>query len=103
MVKKLITRIRESIQQDKYQYTRHALEQMFNRSINEEEIREAILNGEIIEDYPEDKRGHSCLIFGRTQRKRPLHVQCTPPPKVEIITTYEPDSKEWIDFKGRRR
>jgi len=46
----------------------HALYQMNlpERMITKEEV---ILNGEIIEDYPDDIRGHSCLMmdFGQQQ------------------------------------
>ena len=45
-------------------YTPHAIKQMNaeERLITTKEVKEAILHGEIIEDYPDDKRGHSCLI-----------------------------------------
>ena len=36
-------------------------------NISEKELVEAILNGEIIEDYHNDKPFPSCLIFGRTE------------------------------------
>lgn len=59
--------------------------------------------GEVIEEYPNDKYGPSCLIFGFTIANRPLHVQCSYPsrPLVKIITLYEPDPKIWINFKLR--
>jgi len=58
----------------------------------------------VIENYPDDKYGPSCLIFGRTAAGRPIHVQCSysSRPLVKIITVYEPDSERWIDFKLRR-
>jgi hypothetical protein len=64
---------------------------------------EAILSGDIIEEYPEDKYGPSCLILGKTKMGRPLHVQCSLPPTVWIITLYEPDPQEWIDLRIRKR
>jgi hypothetical protein len=59
----------------------------------------------IIEDYPDDKYGPSCLVFGVTEAGRPLHIQCSYParPLVKIITTYEPDKDLWIDYKIRRK
>ena len=47
----------------------------------------------IIEDYPDDKYGPSCLIFVMTAERRPIHIQCSYPsrPIVKIITLYEPD------------
>jgi hypothetical protein len=63
----------------------------------------SLKNGEVIEDYPEDERGHSCLILGFSENNRPIHVVCSP--KVEylaIITAYLPDKNEWSgDFRTR--
>lgn len=61
-------------------------------------------NGEIIEDYPDDKYGPSCLVLGFTEQTRPLHIQCSYPsrPRLKIITDYEPDPELWIDFKIRK-
>jgi hypothetical protein len=60
---------RNSIRQaakKKIMYTNHALDEMNSEEkvITTEEIRGVILNGEMIEDYLDDKRGHSCLLFG---------------------------------------
>ena len=45
------------------------------RQIRVQDIREAIANGQVIEDYPNDKYGPSCLIYSFTQAQRPIHVQ----------------------------
>ena len=68
------------------------------------EVYEAFLESEIIEDYPEDKYGPSCLVFGKTKSNRPLHVQCTHPSRaiIKIITLYQPDPEQWIDYTVRR-
>jgi hypothetical protein len=59
---------------------------------------------EVIEDYPEDKYGPSCLIFGYTKAGWPLHVQCGYPSAslITIITLYQPDPDRWINFRVRR-
>ena len=74
------------------------------RRISVSEIRESISNGEIIEDYPEDKYGPSCLIHGKTAGGKAIHVQCSYPSRqvMKIITVYEPDPERWINFKVRR-
>ena len=74
------------------------------RYISDSEVKEAIHKSEIIEDYPDDKYGPSCLILGFTINKRPLHIQCTYPerPLIKIITLYEPDPNLWINFRLRR-
>lgn len=86
-----------------FRFSLHAIEMMAKRIIDEEEVEEAIRNGEIIEKYPEDKYSPSCLIYGKTNTGRNLHVLCSMPPKVVVITTYEPDPAEWISCKVRRK
>lgn len=46
--------------------------------ITVEEVRAVVLEGEIIENYPEDVRGHSCLMLDLSVLGRPIHVVCSP-------------------------
>jgi hypothetical protein len=100
----MIEQIRTKIQAGQFEFSKHAVDQSILRQISVQELHEAIANGEIIEDYPEDKYGPSCLILGFAQASRPLHIQCSYPsrPLVKIITLYEPDPVRWIDFRVRR-
>ena len=68
-----------------------------------QQVYEAILSGEIIEDYPDDVPYPSCLVFGRTRDGRPVHVVCAHVPEdtAIIITVYEPDPDRWTDFRRR--
>ncbi len=58
----------------------HTIQQISKpgRIISTTEIRQVIETGEVIEDYPDDARGHSCLILGFGTDNRPIHVVCTP-------------------------
>jgi hypothetical protein len=100
----LIEEIREKIEAEQFEFSRHAVDQSIIRRITVQEVRELFGDAEVIEDYPEDKYGPSCLILGKTSRGRPLHIQCSYPsrPLIKIITLYEPDSDLWVDFKKRR-
>ena len=91
-----INSIQESIEQGEYRFTIHALERCIERHISPDEIKEAILNGEIIEYYPHDKYGSTCLICGITGRNRFLHVLCSLKP-LWVITSYDPtlNSTAW--------
>lgn len=101
---RLIADIREKIRSAQFEFSKHATDQSIKRDISVREIKEAILNGEVIEDYPDDKYGPSFLIFGRTSEARPLHIQCSYPqrPLVKIITLYQPDPNRWINFRRRK-
>jgi hypothetical protein len=62
-----------------YELSQHAADQTFQRKITLTEAEQAIAAGEIIENYPDDKYGPSCLVLGFTRSGRPLHVQCSYP------------------------
>ena len=97
-----IREIQGKIRTGHYRFSYHALTRMIERNLERTEIEEAIDAGLIIEEYPEDKYSPSCLIYGQTNSRRDLHIQVSLPPKVVIITTYEPDPNEWIDGQVRK-
>jgi Domain of unknown function (DUF4258) len=83
----------------------HTIRQMSRpeRMISTTEVEAVVRTGEIIEDYPEDTRGHSCLMLGFGQNDRAIHVVCAPKEEyLAIITAYLPDPGQWaLDFRGR--
>ena len=85
----------------------HAVRQMslLDRMISVAEVRSVITEGKMIEDYPNDPRGHSCLILGRGDRGRSVHVVCAPKEDfLAIITAYLPSKDAWRhDFRERRK
>lgn len=101
----LVHEIRDKIARDEFEFSQQAVDQSIVRRISVRELREAMVRAEVIEDYPDDKYGPSCLVFGTTAAGRPLHIQCSYPsrPLLKIITLYEPDPALWIDFRERRR
>lgn len=101
----MIQEIRRKIINGKFELSKHAVDQSITRKIRIKEIREMILNAEIIEDYPDDKYGASCLLCGFTIANRPLHLHCSYPsrPVLKIITLYQPSSIDWLkNFTIRR-
>jgi hypothetical protein len=88
-----------------YEFSKHAVDQSILRNISLDEFLESVESGTIIEEYPDDKYGPSCLILGFTNSGRPIHVQCTYGSReiLKIITLYEPDEDLWIDFRKRRQ
>ena len=101
----LIDEIRVKIGKRHYEFSKHAVDQSIIRDISVAEVEEAIVGpSEIIEDYPEDKYGPSCVVLDYTKAGRALHVQCSYPsrPLVKIITLYQPDPDLWLDFRIRK-
>jgi hypothetical protein len=58
---------------------------------------------ELIETYPDDPRGASCLILGTNGSGNKIHTVvaywCTP---IRIVTAYVPSDSEWIDCRVRK-
>ena len=94
-----------SAARDKVLFLPHAVRQMLrpDRAISTAEVRRVIASGKAIEDYPEDPRGHSCLLLGRGNGNRPIHVVCAPKEDyLAIITAYLPEAGQWSDdFRAR--
>ena len=101
----ILDRVRESAGQ-RILFLPHAIRQMARPAvmIRTSEVRNVIFRGDVIEDYPEDARGHSCLILGSGHGDRPIHVVCSPKDEyLAIITTYLPEVDRWsADLRERR-
>ncbi|MCK4732267.1 MAG: DUF4258 domain-containing protein, partial [Methanophagales archaeon] len=56
--------IQERANKNEFQLTGHAHKERQEDAIKAEEIRRALMNAEILENYPDDPRGPSCLVLG---------------------------------------
>jgi hypothetical protein len=75
----------------------HAIQRMFQRRISEEEVKQVVATGEIIEPYPTDKPFPSRLLLGWIG-SRPIHVVAADDALAQetiIVTVYQPDATEW--------
>jgi hypothetical protein len=59
-----ILAIQNAVREDNIFFTEHTARQMAKRNISDDEVVMTISSGEIIEEYPADKYGPSCLIYG---------------------------------------
>jgi len=101
---KTLDEVRKQLSVGEFEFSRHAFKRVVERNLADLEIREAGAQAIVIEDYPDDKYSHSCLLLGFTQIRRPLHIQVSlaETDLVKIITIYEPDANEWVDYSTRR-
>src|SRR5262245_44100550 len=101
---KTLEDVREQLATGAFEFSRHAFRRAVERNISEREIREAGVQAEIIENHPDDKYSPSGLLLGFTAAGRPLHFQVSfvETDLTKIITIYEPDSGEWLDYRTRR-
>ena len=81
-----------------YRLTKHATIVRLERGITIAEMERALLNGEIIERYPDTKPYPSCLVLGWLVSGDPLHIVCSRgdvEPALRIVTLYEPEDALW--------
>ena len=72
---------------------------MLERKITVKDVRTTLENGEIINDYPNDKPYPSMLLLGYIA-ERPLHIvaaQNQQDNSCIIVTVYQPDTLIWKD------
>ncbi len=98
-----LVRIQRQVAAEAFRVTQHAQKEMDAEEITLDEVLAAVANGQILENYAEHKRGPCCLLYGRTQQDRPLHVVCTTAQQLLIIiTVYEPLPPRWVSSIQRR-
>ncbi len=82
----------------------HTLRRMIERGISPEEIREALTDGEVIEEYAEEPLPGRLVLAD--VGGRPLHVVAAEDvdnDQTIVLTVYEPDPARWeADWKTRR-
>ena len=102
-----IGRIRRLVTEGRYTYSKHAERERELDMIYTWELEDALKSGEIIEDYPDDPRGASCLVLGFCGSK-PVHSVCTTrsdPEELLLITDYDPSKRpnKWTKNYTKRR
>jgi hypothetical protein len=75
----ILEKVRDAAQK-RLLFLPHAIRQMSRpqRMISSNEVEAVVAQGELIEDYPSDPRGHSCLMLGFGNGGRAVHVVCSP-------------------------
>ena len=98
-----LNKIRTKVRLLDYDLSSHAHQERQSEKITVKEIEQTLLTGDIIETYPDDPRGESCLVSGPDSSK-PLHVVCgNRGDRLLIVTVYRPKSPTWIDHKTRAK
>lgn len=99
--------IQRLIREGRYEVSIHAQQERLEDDLDIEEIELAVLQGDLIEDYPTDPRGPSCLVGGLAGAN-PIHVvlgwarvKSQSEPILRMITVYIPRPPKWTDLRTR--
>ena len=96
--------IRREVENQTYQISIHADDERLADGLKINELEIALKNCEIVERYPEDPRGESCLALGFVAGK-PIHFVCgrNRAGHLVLITVYAPSMPKWKDPYTRNR
>lgn len=85
-------------------WTAHMVARLQERGTDPSDIKNCIMTGRIIEDYPDDYPYPSCLILGNAVAGKELHaVIGLRQGYLWLITAYYPDPLKWNeDFSIRK-
>lgn len=99
-----IEQIRELCTQSKIKWSSHATSRIQQRGINRNDVVNCIMNGEIIEQYPDYWLNPACLIFGYSLDNKIIHVVVGIDEYIHIVTAYFPDTEKFeSDMKTRKK
>ncbi|WP_373895576.1 DUF4258 domain-containing protein [Virgibacillus natechei] len=94
--------IKQNLVTGKWWFTEHAIQKCDQRNIDIEKLIMSVIQAELVEDYPDDIRGHSCLILSFVDDKA-VHTVCGIHESGNVfITAYHPELPKWLDERTRR-
>ncbi len=103
-----IDHIRACFKQGRVRYSDHALDEMrsdeFGR-IYDDDVIQSLMNGEIIEEYPNAFPWPACLVYGENADGRLIHTVFgynSESERTTVVTVYHPNPDLWIAYKTRR-
>jgi hypothetical protein len=92
-----IEAIKAKVRLSQYVYSQHAEIERRAEDLTFAQIEDALLSGEILEQYPDTGRGESCLIVGFSG-ETPIHTVCGwRGEQVALVTVYIPRPPKFID------
>jgi hypothetical protein len=92
----MLARLQAQAQEEAVEFTLHAQQEMAEEDIRPDDVLAVLASGQILENYPDHRRGACCLVYGQTSEGRHLHLVCTTArPTVILITAYEPLPPKW--------
>lgn len=99
-----LSEVKNLYEQGMIRWSTHCIERMQERDITRADVKNCIMQGEIIENYPDDFPHPSCLIFGYTVNNKVIHavVGCDGE-QIWIITVYIPNTDKFEDDLKTRR
>ena len=99
--------IKELVRSDEVKISEHGYDELAEDGILVRDIVSGLFGAEILEDYPEYRKGPCILVLEHDANGKPIHAVWGIPkdkssPAV-LVTAYRPDENRWSsDFRRRK-
>jgi Domain of unknown function (DUF4258) len=100
--------IKSLVAQRKIRISEHGYDELAQDSILVTEVLSGVVDGQVVEGYPDYPKGPCVLVLQRDRAGKAVHVVWGIPKGQEtpavVVTAYRPDPKKWTsDFMHRRK
>lgn len=100
--------IQQHVCNGNYEFSLHAQQERLEENLDITEIEAAVVgSAEVLEEYPDDPRGESCLVLGFAG-SRPMHIVLGWAKRkrdrsriLRVITVYIPSLPKWVNPRTR--
>lgn len=101
-------KIIELIEKGEVIISNHGYDELAEEGLMVKEIIASVIDGKVVEDYPEYPKGPCVLVLQKDREGNPIHVVWGIPKNASspavLVTAYKPDLSIWTDdFMGRRK
>ena len=101
-------KIIELIEKGEVIISNHGYDELAEEGLMVKEIIARVMDGKVVEDYPEHPKGPCVLVLQKDREGNPIHVVWGIPKNASspavLVTAYKPDRSIWRDdFMERRK
>jgi len=99
-------KVREAVAAGRAHVSEHAYDEAVADDLSVEAVIDATPDGEMIEDYPDDPRGRSCLVLLKMSEREVAHAVWAfdeGTGRAILVTVYRPDPARWSGSLRHRR